>query len=159
MSDFLEDVKTAVFPTAFALLPYKMDSREARAMLLAIGLQESRFVHRKQIGGPAKGFWQFEEGGGVRGVMNHVSTREHARDVCLARNVPPIVKLCYDKIETDDVLACCFARLLLYTLPSPLPGPGEHDEAWRQYLSAWRPGKPHRLTWDDFYGRAWQEIA
>ena len=28
-------------------------------MLLAIGLQESRFVHRRQIGGPACGFWQF----------------------------------------------------------------------------------------------------
>ena len=45
-----------VMPAAFSLLPPNMDSREARVMLLAIGMQESRFKHRKQIGGPAKGF-------------------------------------------------------------------------------------------------------
>ena len=44
---------------ALALLPSAMDTPQAHCMLLAIGLQESRFVHRRQIGGPACGFWQF----------------------------------------------------------------------------------------------------
>lgn len=34
---------------AFALLPSKMDSKEASLMLLTIGLQESRFRHRRQL--------------------------------------------------------------------------------------------------------------
>lgn len=156
---FLQDVKTAVFPTTFALLPDKMDSTEARAMLIAIGLQESRFIHRKQIGGPAKGFWQFEEGGGVRGVLNHVSTKEHAFAVCADRNIPPITKRVYDALETDDVLACAFARLLLYTVPGVLPNADQPDKAWAQYLNGWRPGKPHRATWDALYDQAWSEVT
>ena len=55
-------------PSAFALLPPAMDTPDARVLLLAIGLQESKFSHRLQIGGPARGYWQFEQGGGVRGV-------------------------------------------------------------------------------------------
>nr|WP_316904517.1 hypothetical protein [Ralstonia mannitolilytica] len=72
-------VKTAIEP-ALAILPSAMDTREARVMLLAIGLQESRFMLRRQVGGPARGFWQFEEGtkmsrGGVWGVYLHDSSR------------------------------------------------------------------------------------
>jgi hypothetical protein len=145
-------------PQAFALLPPSMDSVEARAMLLAIGLQESRFLHRKQIGGPAKGFWQFEEGGGVKGVLSHESTSAIAQQVCNARMIPALVTRAYNALEEDDVLACCFARLLLYTLPWALPGPGQNNEGWRQYIAAWRPGKPHRATWDEFYQRAWAEV-
>src|SRR5690606_35531315 len=63
-------VEQAIWP-AYALLPSRMDSDRATVMLLAIGLQESRFEHRRQIKGPARGFWQFERGGGVRGVMTH----------------------------------------------------------------------------------------
>ena len=36
-----------VLPAAFALLPPQMDSPQARAMLMAIGWQESRFSHRR----------------------------------------------------------------------------------------------------------------
>lgn len=36
---------------AFSLLPSKMNSKEARLMLLAIGLQESRFQYRRQLVG------------------------------------------------------------------------------------------------------------
>ena len=43
----------------------KFRSTAADVLLLAIGLQESRFEHRQQIGGPARSFWQFERGGGV----------------------------------------------------------------------------------------------
>lgn len=147
------------FPTVYAetmqLLPAKMDSPQACAMLKAIALQESRFLHRKQIGGPARGFWQFEQGGGVRGVLNHPASREHIRRILTARGYDHQPTTSYRAIETDDVLACAYARLLLYTLPGALPEKGEHDEAWKAYLEAWRPGRPHRSTWDAFYDEAW----
>src|SRR3546814_10617520 len=45
---------------AIDLLGPQFGSVDAERMLLAIGLQESRFLHRAQIGGPARGYWQFE---------------------------------------------------------------------------------------------------
>src|SRR5690606_12018619 len=75
----LHDAKTLI-EAGLALLPEPDSSREARAMLLAIALQESRFMHRRQIGGPARGYWQFEVGG-VRGVMTHRHTSTLAREL------------------------------------------------------------------------------
>ena len=77
----------AVYAETMQLLPAKMDSPQARAMLKAIALQESRFEHRKQIGGPARGFWQFEQGGGVRGVLNHPYSREHIRRILTGKGL------------------------------------------------------------------------
>lgn len=146
----------SVIPATYSLLP-SMKSDEATAMLLAIGLQESRFVHRKQIGGPARGFWQFESGGGWRGVMNHSSTRAQFQHVltALGYQVTPT----YEALATDDILACCCARLLLWTLPRRLPGRFEKEEGWRQYIEAWRPGKPHPETWDAFFQQAWDTLG
>ena len=139
---------------AFGLLPPPMASWKARIMMLAIGLQESRFVHRKQIGGPAKGFFQFERGGGVKGVLNHPSSADHARQVCAARHVSATQTAVYDALEFDDVLAGAFCRLLLWTDPAPLPQIGEQDDAWLCYLRNWRPGKPHPDTWPALYQQA-----
>jgi len=144
-----------IFPAAFSLLPEKMDTPEARAMLLAIGLQESRFEHRVQIRGPAHGYWQFERGGGVRGVLRHPASETHAKHVCSVLNYRSESDEVYRAIVDNDILACCFARLLLWTLPGSLPGAAESGEGWRQYIEAWRPGKPHRETWDGFYEQAW----
>lgn len=55
-----------------------MDSAAARCQMLAIGLQESRLQHRRQNGGPARGFWQFEKGGGVKGILFHETAQERA---------------------------------------------------------------------------------
>ena len=63
----LDQIMDDAVRPAMALLPARMDTPEADCMLLAIGLQESRFVHRRQIGGPARGFWQFEKGTRVIG--------------------------------------------------------------------------------------------
>ena len=70
------------------LLPAAMNTRKARVLMYAIALQESRFTHRRQIGGPARGFWQFERGGGVRGVMTHPSSARYARSACEIVGVP-----------------------------------------------------------------------
>lgn len=142
-------------PAAYTLLPPAMNSMAATAMLAAIALQESKAQWRRQIGGPARGFWQFERGGGVVGVLTHPSTQHTIESVCGQLRYPVHPDQCYMAIEHNDVLAACFARCLLWTLPDPLPLEGDADEAWRQYLRAWRPGKPHPDAWAANYARAW----
>jgi hypothetical protein len=154
----LDEIASKAMVPAFALLPARMDTKEARCMMLAIGLQESRFQHRQQIGGPARGFWQFEKGGGVRGVIMHDTTREAAKAVCKARGIPATTDAAYAALDQDDVLAAAFARLLLWTDPKPLPALGETDQAWGLYTRTWRPGKPHRQTWDALYNRALEAV-
>ena len=141
------------------LLPPAMDSTEARVLMYAIGLQESRFTHRAQVidgggKGPARGLWQFERGGGVAGVLRHPASRFWANSVCNARNVPAQPLNTWLALETDDVLAAALARLLLFTDPARLPAIGEQATSLRYYLRVWRPGKPHPETWPSCYQAA-----
>lgn len=156
-------MQEAIAP-ALKLLPAKMDTDAARVEMLTIGLQESRLKYRVQktnnpyVPGPAKGLWQFERGGGVAGVVAHRHTKDLAQELCKARGVPFDSSLIHARLEFDDVLAAGFARLLLWSDAKPLPGvDASHDEAWDCYMRTWRPGKPHRETWDEFHdqARAW----
>jgi hypothetical protein len=144
--------------SGLSILDPGFDTPEARVMLIAIGMQESKFSHRTQISGPARGFWQFEKGG-IRGVLNHPSTKQIITNVCNTLRIPPTEETCYSAVAYNDTLACVFARLLLWTLPNELPRQGDPDEGWRQYIMAWRPGKPHRETWDNHYNGAWLKVA
>ena len=155
----LSEIRERAIAPALALLPARMSSREAEIMLLAIGLQESGLIHRHQIGGPAHGLLQFERGGGVRGVMNHPASNDYAARVCVERGVEPTVVDAFDAIEFDDVLAMAFGRLLLWTDPKPLPDVQDAQGAWDLYLRVWRPGKPHRHTWDRHYAAAVREVV
>lgn len=158
-------LRTAVNP-ALQMLPAKMDSDGARVMMLAIGLQESRFEYRFQkvhgdpyAKGPARGFWQFERGGGVFGVMTHRHTKDLAREICKARDVPFDSPLVHARLEFDDVLAAAFARLLLWADSKPLPEVDDVQGAWECYaLRTWRPGKPHRHTWDAYHAQARAQV-
>ena len=154
----MKAILDTIIEPALAILPPQMTSRRAKAMMLAIGMQESRLVHRKQINGPARGLWQFERGGGVAGVLRHPATRDHAATVCWRLGNAGTTASVYHQLEHDDVLAACFARLLLWTLPGVLPERGDVAGAWDQYIVAWRPGKPHRHTWDEFYEEAWATV-
>lgn len=152
---------TQALDQALAILPERMDTPAARVLLLAIGLQESRLRHRFQIvqgrpgaKGPARGLLQFERGGGVVGVMSHRATRELARMVCMNRGVPFVAHNIWIALEYDDVLAFALGRLLLFTDPRPLPAIGEVEASWDYYIRNWRPGKPHRHTWDELYEQA-----
>jgi hypothetical protein len=155
---------------ALKLLPEKMDSPEARVMLLTIGLQESGFRNRRQIVmltdrggnpvarpmGPAKSFWQAERGGGmVRGVRTHPATARYAAILYRARKVAARDVSIWNAIERDDILAAGLARLLLYSDPYRLPALGHTQLAWELYCQrTWKPGKPRRDTWDGYYQRA-----
>lgn len=131
---------------SYKLLPLKMDSPYARINQAAIGQQESGYLVRRQYGnGPATGWWQFEEGGGVKGVMEHKSTAELARSVCHARGVPFVRRTVWEALETDDVLAAAFCRLLMWTDSGKLPT--SEAEGWAMYARTWRPGRPHPDKW------------
>lgn len=154
-------------PEAMDILgPERFDRPEARVLLMAIGFQESRFEHRCQLGSDgrymrsiARGFWQFESGGGVRGVMSHAATKEHASRLCYARRIPFVSASIHDALAWDDVLAAGFARLNLWWLPQALPAIDDPEEAWRQYISAWRPGAPKRHTWNSMHSRAREMVT
>jgi hypothetical protein len=149
---------TAIDP-ALALLPLKMASDQARAMVLAVCWQESKLsARRQQPTGPARGFAQFERDGGVAGVLSHRSSRVAAAKVCQALVVEASVEAVYRAIEFQDVLAAAFARLLLWTVPDPMPGKFEPEIAWRIYLKAWRPGKPKPEAWPESYAVGWQTV-
>src|SRR5690606_26202246 len=161
----LAEIRASAIAPALELLPDRMASDEAIVMLLAIGLQESRFQHRRQLvgnpprpTGPATGFWQFERGGGVVGVLQHHASRDHARTLCAARGVEPVSQSVWQALQHDDVLAAGFARLLLWTDPFALPLLGDAQAAWDLYIRTWRPGKPHRQTWDALYQQALEEV-
>ena len=141
-----------IIKAGLALLPENMDTPAARGMLYAIAMQESRFTHRRQIRGPARGFWQFEKIG-VRGVLEHRASAHIVRPVLHQLRYPDDPDAIYLALE-NDILAVIFARLLLWRLPMALPGPDEAQEAWNQYIATWGPGRPHRATWDGFYKEA-----
>jgi len=157
--DLLWHIDTHTLPAAFALLPGAMSSREARAMLLATGLQESKFTARRQLpNGPARGFWQFERAGGVTEILTTPSTKPIIEPIVSLFRFVPTPAACHEAIQNHDVLAACFARLLLWRDPRPMPSELEADKGWQIYLRNWRPGKPHPSEWPGNFERAWQVV-
>lgn len=153
-----EYVSGIVYPGAISFLPSRMASTEAKALVLAVGFQESGFTHRRQFPtGPARGFWQFEEAGGLNGVLGHRLTKPLIDQILPVLVVKPWE--CFDAIADNDVLACIFARLLLWTHPDALPARGDAAKAWDYYRTTWRPGKPHPATWETNYARAWEMVT
>lgn len=137
---------------ACLVMDKRLRSPLADRMLVAVALQESGLRHRCQVGDGglylqtlARGWWGFERGGGVVGVMIHDKTARMASVLCQHCRVFFDDDSIHDAIAWQDVLAAGFARLLLYTVPAALPR--TEGEAWQQYLDAWRPGKPRPETW------------
>jgi len=157
----LADIDSKVIPAALGILNARI-TPEVRVLMLAIGLQESGFVHRAQViagggKGPARGFWQFERGG-VRGVYLHRVSHEFLRLLCRARDVNFDVPQIWLALETDDVLAAGVARLLLLTEPAPLPSTLDRDGAWAYYERLWRPGKPRPSAWPGNHATALAQV-
>lgn len=149
-----------------ALLPPALDTPAARALILAICLQESELKHRRQKPhGKARSYAQFEPTG-ITGVFKHRRSGELALQLCYDLDISPRTAAVHTAIEFSDLLCVGFARLLLWTLPQRLPRQDEHENGWLQYLSAWRPGAasdPERAAetyarWPGNYALAWATI-
>lgn len=122
-------------------LPAKFNTEQAQKMLSAIQRQEDPAMRRRQWPtGPARGLWQFEAGGGVKGVLTHPASRAHALTVCDKADVRPTAAAVWAALQHDDKLAAAFARLLLFTDAAALPAIGDEEGAWAYYLRNWRPG-------------------
>lgn len=152
----LNEVVKDVLTPMYKILGSKYESKLATLMLLSIGLQESKFQSRQQIiskngklvpEGPAVSFWQFEKGGGVKGVMTHIVSQGACRALCKARGVAFDAGAIWEAMKSDDILGAGMARLLLYTDPFALPKVDDDASAWELYVRVWRPGKPHPETW------------
>lgn len=161
LHDFIDSVALQLFPERF-------NTPAARALVLAIGLQESHLVHRRQLVGgarywwqsknaPAAGFFGFERIG-IRGVMKHRTTGPMARAVLQLFSYPEDVDTIHEALTHNDILAVAFARLALWRIVDPLPGEGEWEKGWEQYLSVWRPGKPRPDEWKDNFAQAWEAV-
>lgn len=142
-------LNTLAISPALSLLPERMDSREARLMLLAICLHESGGLRfRRQVAyyrdgvpvhGPARGFPNFERIG-VAGVLEHRASKGPARAFVKALVYPFDAGVLHHACEHNDVLSLGLARLNLWTLPRALPQWGDPKEAFGQYIAVWRPG-------------------
>ncbi len=143
-----------IYKATAALLPASMDTQAAWAMLYAIGLQESRLDARRQIGGPARGFWEFEFGG-IKGILTHPVSQPLIRSVLDRLDYDYLPDTSYTAIEHNDVLAFAYARCLLWTLPQALPARSDPEGGWKQYVDGWRPGLPRLLTWSANFAAGW----
>lgn len=146
-------------PTAYSLLPGRMASPNATAQILAIGLQESGFKHRRQVGGTARGLYQFEQRGGVADVLDHPLTHSIIVPICDLLLYPATSAACYAAIEYDDVLATVFARLQLWIDPRVLANADDSLKGWAIYLAQWRPGKPRPKEWPGNFEHAWHVVT
>lgn len=130
---------------------------DAKVLVMTIAGQESRWKERRQIGGPARSYWQFEQGGGVAGLFR-VTPRQLGA-VCASLDIPYDDDVVFEAMAWNDTLACAMARLLLWTDEVRLPAVGDKEGAWQCYLRTWRPGMPHRESWDGLYDQSIAAIA
>jgi hypothetical protein len=127
-------------------------SDKARVLLMTIAGQESNWAARRQIGGPARSYWQFEKGGGVAGLFQIMPRPLSA--VCTSLDIPFDPAVVFEAMAWNDTLACAMARLLLWSDPAALPAVGDKDAGWQYYLRNWRPGAPHPDVWPGLYDQS-----
>lgn len=152
-------LELAIIPALAELARYGIpDTIDARRFVLAIALQESSLAHRRQVlaggieNGPAASFWQFEAGGGCKGVLTHYLVAATMRKVCVDFNIDTTPAGLWEAMRYHDIVAAIAARLLVYTLPDKLATTAA--DGWAQYTAAWRPGKPHPEKWQSCWDLA-----
>ena len=150
---------TLAIDPALSLLPAEMQTPEARALLLAIALQESRISKRRQLGGgPARSYFQFEQTG-IADLLTHHRSAPHLLALCAALDLPTSARALLRAIEWSDVLAVLCARLLLWTDPAILPNATDARRGWAIYTATWRPGRPRPETWHAYFDIGWTTVT
>lgn len=152
-------LNSLILTSSLSLLEPRMDTPEARAMLIAIALQESGLRARRQVNGPARSLLQFERGG-VQGVAHHKASAPHLAKLCDALCYTADIDVIHAAIEHNDLLAFGLGRLLLWTHPAPMPPQDEWMRGWELYAhDLWRPGRPRFETWERHWNTAWEAVA
>jgi hypothetical protein len=77
----------------------------ARVLVMTIAAQESGWKERRQIGGPARGYWQFEKGGGVAGLFP--ATPQQLRAICASLDIPFDQTVVFEAMDGLERHACC----------------------------------------------------
>lgn len=121
--------------------------RERSVLLLAIAIQESGLTHRRQIGGPARSWWQIEPPTCADCLDRCPPVLGFARELGLYPNIE-------NALELSDLFACAVAAGILRLTPGRLPDVGDEAGAWKYYIKAWRPGKPRPERWAEAYREA-----
>lgn len=144
-------------------------------LLGAIAGQESDDQDERQANsGPAMGYWQFEVEA-IREVLTNTQTAASARQAVEASGIladgpvvadgnysqgeggypstaaPAIATVVWTNFLNFPTLQICFARLMLWANPNPLPALGDCNGAWKYYDSTWRPGAPRPADWPKNY--------
>lgn len=149
---------TIVYPTVTGILakiaPAVADTPASRVLLMTCAGQESEWMARRQHGGPARSYWQFEHGGGVAQLLETPAVATVLARVCLTLDIPTNATDVFEAMAWNDTLACAMARLLLWQDPAPLPAVGDLAGSWQYYLRNWRPGAPRPDAWAGFYSQA-----
>lgn len=129
-------------------------SATARVLVVAIAGQESRWKERRQIGGPARSYGQFERNGGVKGLFGHAATKLKLGTVCASLDIPYDIDTVFEAMAWNDTLAVAMIRLLLWSDPAPLPEYWDKVAGWQYYQRNWQPGLPHPATWSAIHDQA-----
>lgn len=157
----MTDLMEYIIPAAYRVLPEPMRSDRASAMLITAGLQETKFLRRRQmLKGPARGLWQFEKNG-LFGIFQHPRSRPHLENLAKSLRYPSLAYVEENGlllVEHNDILACALARLLLWTDLDKLPSREQPGLGWEIYYRTWHPGRPHYETWTTYFEEAWQRV-
>jgi len=145
--------KIIVQPAVEYYCPPEWNSIRAYNMQLAIAYQESTMLFRRQINGPARGWWQFELGG-LKGTEMHKASSKVMHNTWVDLHLPDNLQLRLAALEFCDLWSAVAARCLLRTLADPLPELNQPEEGWKQYIAAWNPGKPRPEKWTTSWAKA-----
>lgn len=159
-----------LLPATLALYPPQYNTPEARALLLTIPGVESEFLHRQQLVGAIRRWWESVTGPaasyfqieriGIRGVLEHHRAGPMLKHVLAELGYPPDVDIIHQAIKYDIILAVVIARLILWIDPAPLPTRADGPfKSYEYYLRTWRPGKPCGIDkWILWFDRAWRVV-
>ena len=146
-----------VRPALLRMFP-QFQGRTPECMLLTIAGQETNLAYVYQMdsqGKPiqtlARGLWQFELVG-VEGCLNHPANGWLAPFLEQNGFAGLTPEMIHWALPASTSLATWLARANLWwyaeDLIEPIADYDHAEAAWQQYLDIWRPGKPHRETWD-----------
>lgn len=128
------------------LFDIDMASDDAIALIMGTGAVESGFRTLKQVGGPARSWWQVEPMTAQDNLNSYLRFRPALWDkVCQTAIVPHLV-LTYvaDELvrllEVNIAFAICMARIKYWRYPEPLPRYDDIEGQAEYWLKAYNSG-------------------